>query len=98
MALQLSAAAPVNVNMAARILPAATVPGTAVQPFVKLPAGKLALVHVRVIDGMGTAAQQDRTLLLDGPKIAGIVPAGDALPHTIVEVDALGVDLRGRKP
>ena len=89
-ALQLSAAAPVNVNMAARILPAATAPGSAVQPFVKIPAGKLALVHVRVIDGTGTAAQQDRTLLLDGRKIAGIVPAGDALPAGYRVIDATG--------
>ncbi len=89
-ALQLSAAAPVNVNMAARILPAATTLGSAVQPFVKIPAGKLALVHVRVIDGTGTAAQQDRTLLLDGGKIAGIVPAGDALPAGYRVIDASG--------
>ena len=89
-ALQLSAAAPVKVNMAARILPAATAPGSAVQPFVKMPAGKLALVHVRVIDGTGTAAQQDRTLLLDGAKIAGIVPAGDALPAGYRVIDASG--------
>jgi imidazolonepropionase-like amidohydrolase len=89
-ALQLSAAAPVNANMAARILPAATAPGSAVQPFVKLPAGRLALVHVRVIDGTGTAAQQDRTLLLDGGKIAGIVPGGDALPAGYRAIDATG--------
>jgi imidazolonepropionase-like amidohydrolase len=89
-ALQLSAAAPVNVNMAARILPVAAAPGSAVQPFVKIPAGKLALVQVRVIDGTGTAAQQDRTLLLDGRKIAGIVPAGDPLPAGYRVIDATG--------
>jgi imidazolonepropionase-like amidohydrolase len=55
-----------------------------------LPAGKLALVHVRVIDGTGAAAQQDRTLLLDGSKIAGIVPGGDALPAGYRAIDASG--------
>jgi imidazolonepropionase-like amidohydrolase len=89
-ALLLSAAPPANVDMAARILPAATAQGSAVKPFVKLPAGKLALVHVRVIDGTGKAAQQDRTLLLDGGKIAGIVPGGDALPAGYRAIDAGG--------
>lgn len=59
-ALVLGAARPAKIDMAARMLPPAAVAGETVRPFVKLSSGKLALVHVRVIDGTGTAAQTVR--------------------------------------
>src|ERR1019366_9224345 len=62
-AILLGAAAPAPVNMEARILPPAAAAGEAVKPFVKVAAGKIALTHLRVIDGTGAPAQPDRTLL-----------------------------------
>lgn len=59
-ALVLGAASPAKIDMAARMLPPAAVAGETVRPFVKLSSGKLALVHVRVIDGTGAAAQPVR--------------------------------------
>lgn len=62
------------------LLPPPAAPGPAVAPYVKVPAGKVALTHVRVIDGTGGAVQEDRTILLDGARIAsvgqGAPPAG----------------------
>ena len=55
--------------------PAALAPE--LQQYVKVPAGHIALAHVRVIDGTGAKALEDRTLLIDGAKIAA-VQAGDA--------------------
>ncbi|MDB5678366.1 amidohydrolase family protein [Sphingomonas bacterium] len=89
-ALLLGAAAPAKVDMAAAILPPPAAPGKAVLPFVKEAAGKLALRHVRIIDGTGAAPLVDRTLLIDGGRIAGILP-GDALPGADYRViDATG--------
>lgn len=59
-ALVLGAASPAKIDMAPRMLPPAAVAGETVRPFVKLSSGKLALVHVRVIDGTGAAAQTVR--------------------------------------
>lgn len=86
----LTGAAPAKVDMAARILPPVAVPGKSVEPFVKVPAGKLALVHVRVIDGTGAAAQHNRTLLIADGKIAGIQPDDAAVPSDYRIIDATG--------
>ena len=89
-ALLLVAAAPAKMDMAARILPSPATPGDAVKPFVKAAAGKIALVHVRIIDGTGAAAQDDRTLLIEGEKIAAIQPGGEAVPAGYRIIDATG--------
>ncbi len=89
-ALMLIAAGPAKIDMAARLLPPAAVPGEAVRPFVKVAAGTIALVHVRVIDGTGAAAVADRTLLIDGGKIAGVQAGGDAVPARYTVIDATG--------
>ena len=89
-ALLLTAAAPARVDMAARILPTPAAPGEAVKPFVKLAAGKIALAHVRVIDGTGAPARDDRTLLIDGGRIAGIQAGGDVVPAGYRTIDATG--------
>lgn len=89
-ALLLTAAAPARVDMAARILPPPVAPGAAVKPFVKLAAGRIALAHVRVIDGTGSAASDDRTLLIEGGRIAGIQAGGDAIPAGYMTIDATG--------
>ena len=92
LALLAGAAAPLppRVDMAARILPPAAVPGAAVLPFVKQSAGKIALVHVRVIDGTGAAAQADRSVLIDGGMIVAIQPGGDMVPAGYRIIDATG--------
>jgi len=89
-ATMLVAAAPGKVDMAARILPPAAVPGAAVTPYVKVPAGKVAIVHVRVIDGTGAAAQDDRTLLIDDGKIVAVQAGGDAVPAGYAAIDGSG--------
>ena len=40
--------------------------GPDVQPFVHVPAGKIAITHLRIIDGTGAAPVEDATLLIDG--------------------------------
>ena len=76
----LGAAEPAPVDMAARVLPQAAAPSDAVKAFVKLAAGKLALTHVRIIDGTGAPALADRTLLIEDGRIAAIQAGGDAIP------------------
>ena len=88
--LLLGAAAPVPVNMEARILPPAAAPGDAVKPFIKVTAGPIALTHVRIIDGTGAPAQPDKTLLIDNGRIAGIKAGGDAVPGGYRIIDATG--------
>ncbi|MGN6820854.1 MAG: amidohydrolase family protein [Sphingomonas sp.] len=85
-----AAASPAKVDMAAAILPLPASPGRAVLPFVKIGAGKIALVHVRIIDGTGAPAQEDRLLLLDGERIAGMGAASDAVPVGYRAIDAAG--------
>lgn len=89
-ALLLGATAPAKLDMAAAILPPPAVPGKAVVPFVSVPGGKTALAHVRVIDGTGAAPIEDRTLLIDGGKIAAIQPGGDPVPAGYRVIDASG--------
>lgn len=78
----LGAAAPAKLDMTARLLPKAAAVGAAVQPFVKIAAGRTAIVGVNVIDGTGAAAVADRTVLIDGNRIVAVqgrdvpVPAG----------------------
>jgi imidazolonepropionase-like amidohydrolase len=62
------------------VLPAPATPGEAVTPYIRFPAGHLALTHVAVLDGTGGPAQADRTVLLEGGKVAAIQPATAAVP------------------
>jgi imidazolonepropionase-like amidohydrolase len=43
-----------------------------IKDFIRVPAGIIALEHVRVIDGTGAAAKADQTILISGGKIAAI--------------------------
>jgi imidazolonepropionase-like amidohydrolase len=81
---------PALVDMTARILPQAAAPGDAVKPFVKVAAGRIALTHVRIIDGTGAPPQPDRTLLIEGGRIAAIRPGADAVPDGYRAIDATG--------
>lgn len=76
--------------MAGRILPKPAAPGSTVEPFVKVRAGRIALVHVRVIDGTGVAAEENRTVLIDGAKIAAIQAADQPVPAGFRNIDAGG--------
>ncbi|MGZ5928813.1 MAG: amidohydrolase family protein [Rhizomicrobium sp.] len=81
---------PALVDMTARILPQAAAPGDAVKPLVTVAAGKLALTHVRIIDGTGAPPQPDRTLLIDNGRIAAIRSGADAVPDGYQVIDATG--------
>ena len=55
-------AAPVKFDMAAHIIPSPTTPGDAVKPFIKVGDPRVALTHVRVIDGTGAPARRRATI------------------------------------
>jgi imidazolonepropionase-like amidohydrolase len=70
---------------------AASTLAPAVKPFVSVDAPKVALVHVRVIDGTGAPARDDQTVLLENGRIAAIGPAQTTPPPA----GARTIDLRG---
>jgi len=47
----------------------------AVQEFVRVPAPKIVLTHVRVIEGTGKPAVEDQNVVIEGGKIAAIQAA-----------------------
>jgi imidazolonepropionase-like amidohydrolase len=63
------------------------------QQYVEVPAGRIALTHVRVIDGTGAAPLEDGTLLIDGPKIAAVQPAAAAIPAGYRAIDLAGASV-----
>jgi imidazolonepropionase-like amidohydrolase len=64
--------------------------GPEVQPYVHLPAGQTAIQHLRIIDGTGGAPIEDATLLIDGAKIAAVLPAGSPVPAGYRTLDGTG--------
>lgn len=88
----LAGAAPApKIDMAARLLPAPPPTlGATVKPFVKQEPGRIAIVHVRVIDGTGAAPLEDRTVLIDGTRIAAVQPASDGVPAGYAVIDGTG--------
>lgn len=62
-----------------------------VKQFVKVDAPVVALEHVRVIDGTGTAAKEDQTVILANGKVQSISAVADAT----VPKDAQHLDLHG---
>jgi imidazolonepropionase-like amidohydrolase len=78
---------------AAPVLAPPVAPGADVQPFVRVPSGRIAITHVRVIDGTGAAPAGDRTVLIDGARIAGVQAASDAVPDGYRAIDATGKTL-----
>ena len=77
-------------NLVPIVLPPATAPGKAVQPFVQVNAPVIALTHVRVIDGTGAPARVNRTILIENGKIAAEGAASLPIP-----VGAKRIDLSG---
>jgi imidazolonepropionase-like amidohydrolase len=72
------------------VLPPPATPGPAQQPYIKRPAGHLALTHLNVLDGRGGPALPDRTVLLEGGKIAAILAPGAAIPLGTEIIDLSG--------
>jgi imidazolonepropionase-like amidohydrolase len=75
---------------AAPVLAPPATPGPDVQPFVHIPSGKIAVEHLRIIDGTGAAPIQDATLLIDGAKIAAVLQSGGAVPAGYRTLDGTG--------
>lgn len=75
---------------AAPVLAPPTELGPEVQPYVQVPAGRIAITHLRIIDGTGAAPVEDATLLIDGPKIGAVLPAGAAVPDGYRTIDGTG--------
>jgi imidazolonepropionase-like amidohydrolase len=73
-----------------RILPSPAAPGPAVLPYVKVPAGSIALTHVRLIDGTGQAVLADRTIVVSAGKIAAVLPASAPTPAGARVIDLSG--------
>jgi imidazolonepropionase-like amidohydrolase len=89
----LAAAAALVIGSAATAAPVLAPPpelGPDVQPFVHIPPGQIAITHLRIIDGTGAAALEDRTLLLDGAKIAAVQPPGTPVPAGYRVIDGSG--------
>jgi len=63
------------------------------QQYVRVPAGRIALTHVRVIDGTGAAPVEDATVLIDGAKIASVQPASAAVPAGYRAIDLTGASV-----
>lgn len=89
----IGAAPPGRVNVGDRILPAPVQPGKALMPFVKVAAPTIALRHVRVIDGTGARPMADRTVIIEGGKIAAILPPGAKIPKEATVFDMTGRSL-----
>ncbi|HTS66197.1 MAG TPA: hypothetical protein VMH28_29440 [Candidatus Acidoferrales bacterium] len=62
-----------------------------VKPFTSVDAPVIALEHVRVIDGTGTPAVADETIVIDHGRIRAVGPAAS----TPAPSDAQVLDLRG---
>ncbi len=75
---------------AASILPPPAELDAAVKAYVRVPAGRIALRHVRLIDGTGVPAQDDRTILLNGARIEAVLPGNAAIPKGVTVLDLSG--------
>ena len=64
--------------------------GEEVQPFVQVPAGRLAITHLRIIDGTGAAPIENATLLIDGAKIGQVLRDGSPAPAGYRVIDGTG--------
>jgi imidazolonepropionase-like amidohydrolase len=61
-----------------------------VQQFVHVPAGQIAITHLRIIDGTGTAPLENQTLLLDGAKISAVQSSSAPVPAGYRVIDGTG--------
>ena len=68
-------------------------PPNPLAPFIKEDSPLIVLTHVRVIDGTGTAPQEDMRIEISNGKIASIMPAQSIMP---LPANAKVLDLKGR--
>ena len=62
-----------------------------IKDFIRVPAGVIALEHVRLIDGTGASAKADQTILISGDKIRAIGPSSSAqIPAGATRLDFTG--------
>lgn len=93
LAISASAAAPAQAApspLEPRVLPPPVEPGPAAQPFVRQTGPRLALTHVRLIDGTGAPAQAERTVVIENGKIVSVGPADAPLPAGVTVIDLSG--------
>ena len=89
-ALSLVAGAALAEPLEAIVLPALAAPGPVVKPFVLVSPGRIALTHVKLIDGTGAPAVADRTIMLDGARIVAIQPGDAPIPAGVSVIDLTG--------
>jgi imidazolonepropionase-like amidohydrolase len=77
-------------DLAPIVLPPAATPGKAVQPYVKVSAPVVALLHARVIDGTGGPARGNQTLLIKDGKILRVGADGLSIPAGATRIDLTG--------
>jgi len=85
-----AAAAISSLASGAPVIAPPPVPGPDVQPFVHVPAGHTAIQHLRIIDGTGAPPLEDATLLIEGAKIAAILPPGSPVQEGYLTIDGTG--------
>src|SRR5438270_7814716 len=88
-----AAAAALAIGSAAAAAPVLAPPpslGPDVQPFVHIPAGQIAIAHLRIIDGTGAAPIDDATLLIDGARIGALLTPGSPIPAGYKALDGNG--------
>jgi imidazolonepropionase-like amidohydrolase len=89
----LAAIAAIAIPSAASAAPVLAPPaalGPDVQQYVRVPAGQVAITHLRIIDGTGAAPIENQTLLLDGAKISGVQPDSAPIPPGYRVIDGSG--------
>ncbi|HKP30876.1 MAG TPA: amidohydrolase family protein [Gemmatimonadales bacterium] len=63
----------------------------AIAPYVSVNAPVVALTHARLVDGTGTPAREDQTVVVSGPQITAVGPtASTALPAGAQVIDLTG--------
>ena len=77
-------------DFAATLLPTPAGPSTEVQRYIKVHAGRIALRHLRVIDGTGASAQADRTILIDQGRIRSVQDDAAPIPSGYTTLDLSG--------
>ena len=76
--------------MEAVVLPPAPALDAAVLPYVKVSAKRIALSHVRVIDGTGAPELTDRTVVIGDGRILSVNSSLDPLPADVTVLDLSG--------
>ena len=72
------------------ILPPPPTLGPAVQPYIKISTKRVALTHVRLIDGTGAAELTDRTIVIEDGKILSVSASVDSVPTGTTVLDLSG--------